>query len=444
MEIGIALPDHGHRASPAATFVEWCRGIDEGPYSSVSAGERITFHNPELLVTNTAAAALTERVQVITNIAVLPLHRPALLAKQLATLDVLADGRLVVGVGRGRTRAGLPVARRPLRGTPPDGSTPGWPSSGGCGRAGPPTTAAQPVGPAPRTPPGGPPLWAAAMGPKSMARAARWADGVTGFSIGADPGEIARGNRLALDAWEADGRAERPQAGQRHLLPAGRGRRRRRAASGSPGPTWPCSATRAADALSRLVGLSSPGPAARHPGRRRGGRVRRVHPGARHGRPRLPGAHHRRPGRLTRRPLTRVRTDGGSDREVLALPDTGRRRRADLGRRGPGRGPRCSSASTWRWSAPRVTPDQVGQQGVVDVERRRSSLRGRLRAMTWPGTPTTTESGGTSRTTTALAPMRLPRADGDRPEHLGAGADGDPVARRSGGACRARGWCRRG
>ena len=48
---------------------------------------------------NTAAAALTERVQVITNITVLPLHRPALLATQLATLDVLAAGRLVVGVG---------------------------------------------------------------------------------------------------------------------------------------------------------------------------------------------------------------------------------------------------------------------------------------------------------------------------------------------------------
>ena len=76
-------------------------GIDEGPYSSVSAGERITFHNPELLVTSTAAAALTERVQVITNIAVLPLHRPAMLAQQLATLDVLAGGRLMVGVGVG-------------------------------------------------------------------------------------------------------------------------------------------------------------------------------------------------------------------------------------------------------------------------------------------------------------------------------------------------------
>ena len=90
MDIGIALPTMA-TGFTRNTFIEWCRGIDEGPYSSVSAGERITFHNPELLVTNTAAAALTERVQVITNIVVLPLHRPALLAKQLATLDVLAE-----------------------------------------------------------------------------------------------------------------------------------------------------------------------------------------------------------------------------------------------------------------------------------------------------------------------------------------------------------------
>jgi len=58
MEIGIALPTMARFTR--STFVEWC-GIDEGPYSSVSAGERITFHNPELLVTTTAAAALTER-----------------------------------------------------------------------------------------------------------------------------------------------------------------------------------------------------------------------------------------------------------------------------------------------------------------------------------------------------------------------------------------------
>jgi len=33
--------------------------------------------------------------------------------------------------------------------------------------------------------------------------------------------------------------------------------------------------------------------------------------------------------------------------------------------------------------------------------------RGRLREITWPGTPTTTELGGTALTTTAFAPIRL-------------------------------------
>jgi alkanesulfonate monooxygenase SsuD/methylene tetrahydromethanopterin reductase-like flavin-dependent oxidoreductase (luciferase family) len=254
MDIGIALPTMATGFS-RATFTEWCRGIDEGPYSSVSAGERITFHNPELMVTTAAAAALTERVQVVTNITVLPLHRPALVAKQLATLDVLAAGRLVVGVGvggraqdyraldvpfadrHGRLDAGVAELKRLWAGGPAHG--------GG-----------DPVGPAPyRT--GGPPLWAAAMGPKSMARAAVWADGVSGFSIGADPGEIVRGNRLAVDAWEAEGRAERPRlvSGSFYLL---------------GGPDAGTELTRfaraylavfgdqAADALSALVTLSSP------------------------------------------------------------------------------------------------------------------------------------------------------------------------------------------
>ena len=254
MEIGIALPTMA-TGFTRSTFTEWCRGIDEGPYSSISAGERITFHNPELLVTNAAAAALTERVQVITNIAVLPLHRPALLAKQLATLDVLAAGRLVVGVGVGGRAQDYRALDVPFEGRHQrlDAEVAelrrlwaGEPAYGG----------GQPVGPAPHRS-GGPPLWAAAMGPKSMARAAKWAEGVTGFSIGADPGEIARGNQLALDAWESEGRTERPRlvSGSFYLL-GGRDadaelKRFARAYLDVFGD-------KAAEALSQLVVLSSP------------------------------------------------------------------------------------------------------------------------------------------------------------------------------------------
>lgn len=49
------------------------------------------------------------------------------------------------------------------------------------------------------------------MGPKAMARAARWADGVSGFSIAGDRSEITAVNGLADRCWSEAGRAEPPR-----------------------------------------------------------------------------------------------------------------------------------------------------------------------------------------------------------------------------------------
>lgn len=65
-------------------------------------------------------AGLTERVRLGTGIVVLPLRRPLVLAKELATVDVLSGGRLILGVGVGYVEAefraiGVPFEDRGAR-----------------------------------------------------------------------------------------------------------------------------------------------------------------------------------------------------------------------------------------------------------------------------------------------------------------------------------------
>jgi len=79
----------------------WCRAIDTGPWSSLAVPERITFPSHALVVELAAAAALTERVRLWTTILVLPAHDEVEVAKQMASVDRLSDGRLTLGVGVG-------------------------------------------------------------------------------------------------------------------------------------------------------------------------------------------------------------------------------------------------------------------------------------------------------------------------------------------------------
>jgi alkanesulfonate monooxygenase SsuD/methylene tetrahydromethanopterin reductase-like flavin-dependent oxidoreductase (luciferase family) len=208
MKIGVALPQMA-RGWNRENMIAWCRGADEGPYSSVSAGERITFFNAEMVSLLGAAAVLTERVEIFANVAVAPWHRTALLAKQLTTIDVLSNGRAAVALGVGGRKQdfdalGAPFERRHQRldqaaadlrsmwaGDILDGNEAA-------------------VGPAPVRA-GGIPLLASPLGPKSMARCAQWADGLSAFSLAGDPRDAERLFGAADNAWAAAGRTTTPQ-----------------------------------------------------------------------------------------------------------------------------------------------------------------------------------------------------------------------------------------
>ncbi len=191
------------------TVLDWSRRIDAGPYESLCAGERITFPNPEILVTLSVAAAVTDRVKILPSVIVAPLHPAALLAKRLATLDVLSGGRLVVGIGAG-------AREEDYRAAGADFQTPklrkleeqvgilrrAWAGENVV------EGALRPVEPLPLQP-GGPELLAGSLSPRSIRRAARWADGLNGFSFGPSAEEIGLGFDVARDAWREAGR-ERP------------------------------------------------------------------------------------------------------------------------------------------------------------------------------------------------------------------------------------------
>jgi probable F420-dependent oxidoreductase len=65
-------------------------------------------------------AAATSRIKLATGILILPQHNPVLAAKQIATLDHLSNGRILLGVGVGWLREefaalGVPFAKRGAR-----------------------------------------------------------------------------------------------------------------------------------------------------------------------------------------------------------------------------------------------------------------------------------------------------------------------------------------
>jgi probable F420-dependent oxidoreductase len=58
-------------------------------------------HWPHALTAMSFLAGATSRVTVISAVVILPLHNPVVLAKEIATLDVLSGGRLIVAFGVG-------------------------------------------------------------------------------------------------------------------------------------------------------------------------------------------------------------------------------------------------------------------------------------------------------------------------------------------------------
>jgi probable F420-dependent oxidoreductase len=127
VEIGVRIPHTGGQASPE--FVRrWCTVAEEAGYGSLWGVDHVVMPrrvesayplgrapapvgddavsdllspNFELMTTLAFVAAVTERIRLVTAVAVLTIRNAVLNARQLATLDRYSGGRLLYGIGVG-------------------------------------------------------------------------------------------------------------------------------------------------------------------------------------------------------------------------------------------------------------------------------------------------------------------------------------------------------
>ena len=75
--------------------------VTEHPFPDDGYLGYLGHHALDPFVTLATAAAATTRLRVLTHICVVPYHNPYVLAKTVATLDVLSGGRVILGCGAG-------------------------------------------------------------------------------------------------------------------------------------------------------------------------------------------------------------------------------------------------------------------------------------------------------------------------------------------------------
>ncbi len=88
MNIGICLP-YMKAGLTRADYLQWFKAVEAGPFHAVSCGERVHGPTYDMRVVLSAAAAVTERVEITPTLYVLPMHSATRVAKEIATLDIL-------------------------------------------------------------------------------------------------------------------------------------------------------------------------------------------------------------------------------------------------------------------------------------------------------------------------------------------------------------------
>ena len=204
MRIGIGLP----AAVPdvdATTIGDWAAEAEQAGFASVGVIDRLVYDNLEPLTALAAAAARTQHVELFTTVLNVGWRaNPVLLAKQMASVDLLSGGRLTAGLGLG--------------GWPEDFAASGVPTSGGGARLRSTLATMRQVwtgevsgqgGPMRRLPEGRPTLVFGGLVPAAYTRAATEGEGWVAPLLGLQL--LEDGSAAVRQAWADAGRAGEPR-----------------------------------------------------------------------------------------------------------------------------------------------------------------------------------------------------------------------------------------
>jgi probable F420-dependent oxidoreductase len=129
MRVGVALPQPEIGTEPSA-IRDFAQAVEGMGYQHISSLDHIiqagtplgdyrafysrqsAFH--EVMVLFGFLAAVTERIELVTGVVILPQRQAVLVAKQAAEIDVLSKGRLRLGVGLGWSRIEFTALDKPF------------------------------------------------------------------------------------------------------------------------------------------------------------------------------------------------------------------------------------------------------------------------------------------------------------------------------------------
>jgi probable F420-dependent oxidoreductase len=114
VDLGLFSINMGSRVAPDGMTAA-AQAAEQAGFESLWAGEHVVLPDPQVppspmapqdpaldpFIALTYAAAVTSTVRLATGIVIMPQRNPVVLAKQVASLDVLSGGRFTLGIGVG-------------------------------------------------------------------------------------------------------------------------------------------------------------------------------------------------------------------------------------------------------------------------------------------------------------------------------------------------------